>query len=175
MSVLFVPPDSITSRVIRIQPLNFIQVSCPIDIDEDIKLACFGSYVRPYRNFKNIFCYVCDFYTHFSPKFGKNLIDTCKREFDYSNDFLSIEHACSENPPTVVTYPFKNIYCYICNTYGDITKKCNDFDMSMTWHISEAFAFSVSESLISFKHYWKRRYQLKNLQFGPKKNIGTNC
>lgn len=170
VSVLFVPPENVLLRVYSIKSWEYISESCLSDVDVDIKYACNAAYLRPYRKYKNIFCFVCDFYNYFrSLSFGKNLIDTCKKEFDYSDDFLSIKHACSENPPTVVTYPFKNIYCYICNTYGDITKKCNDFDMSLTWHISEAFAFSVSESLISLKRYWKRRYQLKNLQFGPKK------
>lgn len=170
-TVLFVPPDSISSRIIRIIPSEFIQESCPFDIDLDIKLACLASYVRPYRNFKNIFCYVCDFYNYFSHSYGKNFVtvDTCNKEFYNSSNFLSIKHACSEKPPTVVTYPFKNIYCYICNTYSDTTRTCSDFQMSETWHTSDAFTFSVSEVVTLVKKQWRRQYRFENIEFRLKK------
>lgn len=157
MFVLFVFFENVLLCVYSIKLWEYILELCFSDVDVDIKYVCNVVYLRFYRKYKNIFCFVCDFYNYFrSFFFGKNFIDMCKKEFDYLDDFLLIEYVCLENLLIVVIYFFKNIYCYICNMYGDIIKKCNDFDMLLIWYISEVFVFFVSELLISFKCYWKR-------------------
>lgn len=168
VSVQFVPPQSILPRVYWEISGKYKQVTCPSYTDPDIKLACNAAYVRPYGVYKNIFCYICEFYEYFkNHSFQEKIIDTCKANLNDSVSFLAIQNACVKNQPTIVTYPFKNFYCYVCNTNRDMTRNCSDIDFSLIWHTTEGFTFSVRESSRKTSTL-KHRYLFENIKFNEK-------
>lgn len=165
VSVPFVPPESILPHIYSEYSRKYKEVSCPSYLDPDIQRACSAAYVRPYGGYRNIFCYVCDFYEYFKyHSFKEKIIDTCNANFNDLRSFLSIQNACMKNPSTIVTYPFKNIYCYICSTNRDFTRNFNDMDSSSTCHSTESFTFSVHE--LSRKTFiWEHHYLFYNITF----------
>ena len=80
--------------------------------DPSLQYACESKYHMEYRVFKNIFCYMCN------PSMHKDydIIDQCNVTGQWDSFDEDLRKACTELPENQATTPFKNIFCYLCNT-----------------------------------------------------------
>ncbi|XP_056006905.1 uncharacterized protein LOC125665368 [Ostrea edulis] len=104
--------------------------------DQDVELACLSDYYSTYDNFKNIFCAICN-PPVVSPRI-KQL--SCANSF---NDEMTA--ACVSQPETLLTYPYKNIYCRTCHQFkhGLIFGTLQTFSSTFNENIPTPFLYTV--------------------------------
>lgn len=107
---LFTPPQRV-GMFVKKMPIEYLVPStCPDGADPDIAMACQSSYYLPFRFHKNIFCYICNLPKH------NTSINSCNYTGHWDVDDSSIKFACSDWETSPMTYPYKNFYCFLCNT-----------------------------------------------------------
>ena len=81
--------------------------------DSDINWACEHYNGKAFSNFKNVFCYICNpsIISVSSPL----TIDKCNISEEWTHFDPLIESACLTQPAIKRLYPYKNVYCLICN------------------------------------------------------------
>lgn len=107
---LFTPPKRVGMFVKKMPVEYLVPSTCPDDADPDIAMACQSSYYLPFRFHKNIFCYICNFPKH------NTSINSCNYTGHWDVDDSSIKFACSNREKSPMTHPYKNFYCFLCNT-----------------------------------------------------------
>ncbi|XP_060074623.1 uncharacterized protein LOC132554334 [Ylistrum balloti] len=79
--------------------------------NQAIKLACESTYQLQFRQYKNVFCYMCNPPTHISD----DVIGRCNTTGMWYPYDAGLERACLYHSASQNTRPFKNIFCYLCN------------------------------------------------------------
>lgn len=123
---LFDPrPVCFLGNFIKQDPLNCFQIEmlpyklCNTtgfwqDRDYDVEEACHSNYVEKDNLFKNTFCRVCN-----PPLNTLPVIGSCNATgmWDlYDADLMSACFHYGENP---ASFPYKNVFCYACNTLSN--------------------------------------------------------
>ncbi|CAC5402818.1 unnamed protein product [Mytilus coruscus] len=88
--------------------------------DMDIDWAC-DHFQLPFDKYKSIFCLMCN---PPLPDLYMDIVSTCNITDDSTK---VLENACEMYQQSNVTFPFKNIFCYLCNRYDD-KDKYNDIN-----------------------------------------------
>ena len=78
------------------------------------------------RTFKNIFCAACNPFQYLSFQMKKNIIDTCAKDYDLEFQNMNIREACIFFPMTPNQYPYKNMFCRMCNNISYFEKVAKD-------------------------------------------------
>ncbi|CAG2212532.1 unnamed protein product [Mytilus edulis] len=80
--------------------------------NKDIERACLH-YNNRFLDFKNVFCYICN-----PPVKVEEVITGCNitRKLFWYEDYQNFQTACEVLGETTATYPFKNSFCYLCNS-----------------------------------------------------------
>lgn len=103
-----------------IENVNWLIQKCNItgqwkSYDRNVEYACENLYTfnvysdfRSGKEFKNIFCAMCNF-----PNDDDAIIDTCNDTSAYFNDLR--KDGCKLFPSSYKYLPYKNIFCYKCN------------------------------------------------------------
>ena len=78
------------------------------------------------RTFKNIFCAACNPFQYLSFQMKKNIIDTCSKDYDQVFQNMNIREACIFFPMTLNQYPYKNMFCRMCNNISYFEKVAKD-------------------------------------------------
>lgn len=102
--------------------------------DKYIDYAC-KSMNLGYKFFKNIFCAICN------PPVQNDAsepVSTCSTEVTVEK---AIETACLNSGTSAATYPYKNIYCYLCNVGDKRIRSTYE-----TWSSTEIRYYSLSLS-----------------------------
>ncbi|CAG2212531.1 unnamed protein product [Mytilus edulis] len=83
-----------------------------ITYNKDIEWACLH-YNNRFLEFKNVFCYICN-----PPVKVEEVLTDCNTTWKlfWYEAYPNFQRACKELGQTTATYPFKNIYCYLCNS-----------------------------------------------------------
>ena len=134
----------------------------------DVFKACASSYNLPYRNFKNIFCYMCN-----NPpdvRVGIDIISECDKSVEMNAAFsqTSLHYACTTFNYSASTFPFKNIFCYFCNL-RNTSVMFNDASLDIRENTIGVKKF-INISNIAFDTIFIAN-QLKNVKIS---NIGSN-
>ncbi|XP_063442117.1 uncharacterized protein LOC134722426 [Mytilus trossulus] len=81
--------------------------------NKDIEWGCLN-YNNRFLEFKNVFCYICN-----PPVKVEEVITDCNitSKSVWYEDYPNFKTACKKHGTTTATYPFKNIYCYLCNAF----------------------------------------------------------
>lgn len=113
--------------------------------DPSIDWAC-KNYDRPYRIFRNVFCYICNPPVILGPVITHCNITGLWDKFD--DRFI---HACENLDYTPTTYPFKNTYCYSCNVAFNTNDETKFKDQVLMGQITEAF-INMTHFMYKFKY-----------------------
>ena len=114
-----------------------IEAMC--DSHYKLKHTLIGNY---YVSFKNIFCYICNPL----PYYDSDVISTCNSTVSSSSEDISVELSCERYPAMSVSYPFKNVFCKICNMDASLQIHQNDTLMYID-------AETVIEPTTTFEYY----------------------
>ncbi|XP_071164871.1 uncharacterized protein [Mytilus edulis] len=82
-----------------------------LKFNKDIEFAC-NKFENRFKYFKNIFCYICNPPVIFHER---PIISKCNSTGLWTEYSRDIENACRTAEQSKVTYPYKSIFCYICN------------------------------------------------------------
>ncbi|XP_078315118.1 uncharacterized protein LOC111129804 isoform X2 [Crassostrea virginica] len=85
------------------------------EFNPDVQMACESSYDLTYRFYTNIFCAMCnpiELKTH-------RVISSCNVTGEWREYDASLEQACIDNPGFQMTQPYKNVFCFLCNSRGN--------------------------------------------------------
>lgn len=84
--------------------------------DNDITRACKSSYALKYGTFGNIFCVMCNPFEEIDES---NLISSCHSDVRQPSqtymEWQTLNKLCNYSGRSDLTYPYKNVFCYICN------------------------------------------------------------
>ncbi|CAC5413171.1 unnamed protein product [Mytilus coruscus] len=103
-----------------------------LKFDKDIEFAC-NKFENKFKYYKNIFCYICNPPVIFQERL---IISKCNLTGLWTKYSRDMENSCRIAEQSKATYPYKNIFCYICNH-----------------NIPEKNVFHLEKSLNSFKYY----------------------
>ncbi|KAK3102820.1 hypothetical protein FSP39_014141 [Pinctada imbricata] len=82
------------------------------NFDPDIQRACESSLKTKFKVFKNVFCYMCN---PSGQNFMEDIYETCNETGQWHVFDRNLKRACDELSQSEATFPFKNIFCYLCN------------------------------------------------------------
>ena len=85
------------------------------EFNPDVQMACESSYDLTYRFYTNIFCAMCnpiELKAH-------HVISSCNVTGEWREYDESLEQACIDNPGFQMTQPYKNVFCFLCNSRGN--------------------------------------------------------
>ncbi|CAC5417375.1 unnamed protein product [Mytilus coruscus] len=118
-----------------------------IAFDASIDFAC-RMYDNRFNSFKNVFCHLCN-----PPIDIRDVISKCNTTGLWDVYSADLEKACLNNIQSPLTTPFKNIYCFLCNS--------NNKNKTDNVHFKE-LEFSVEERI-----EYKREFvlQFKTIDF----------
>lgn len=94
--------------------------------------------------FKNVFCYICN--PPKQPSYTSHeLVKTCADHF-YTTKFSrsDVKYACQKVGISEATYPYKNIYCYMCNLNNSIHDLFRPYSVS----ISDKFIYNLIDTTV---------------------------
>ncbi|CAC5413172.1 unnamed protein product [Mytilus coruscus] len=103
-----------------------------LKFDKDIEFAC-NKFENKFKYYKNIFCYICNPPVTFQERL---IISNCNLTGLWTEYSRDMENSCRIAEQSKATYPYKNIFCYICNH-----------------NIPEKNVFHLETSVDSFKYY----------------------
>ena len=117
-SVSYKPPVSLQDHVYSCNNNQNMISQCNetglwLEYDSQIEWACENFNSLNYKNYKNIFCYMCN--PSLLSVAETELIDTCNITGRQIYPNLDVEEACHSFLSTPRTFPFKNRFCEICN------------------------------------------------------------
>ena len=132
-SIRYVPP---TGHVVECSvSLNYVSVCNASGLwfyyDPQIDWACQNFNSFPYKEYKNIFCYICN--PSIVSTSAVQMIDSCNVTKNWKKKNALQERGCLELPAANRTYPFKNRFCQLCNGFASGSRHFYNFSL----HISE--------------------------------------
>ena len=149
-SIDYWPVDKKPPKICHKEPWSHIIIdSCNVTgtwkkYDSDIDFAC-KTFDNDFKFYKNIFCYLCN------PPDVLNetaVIECCNVTGKWIHYNKRIVDACFHGDATVASYPFKNIYCYVCNT--DVPRR-NSFSLNVVSRsLFQYYVFNISEGYDRF-------------------------
>lgn len=156
-------PSPLTKDRVKKMPVEYVLTKCPAGANSNIKQACESSYYLRFRYYQNIFCYICNIP---SVKITDSVIANCNVTGHWDVKGQAIEDACTKRKTSAMTYPYKNFYCFLCNT---ISKPLNSLSIPPEGadivHTHDAF-FEYEER---HQFDWRKREQheikIKNIVF----------
>lgn len=130
-------PSQSNIRVLHVTPLSRAYYNkCNMtgfwsEFDTDIRDACESStYVLRYKQFKNIFCYMCNP----TRKINPDVIGGCNETGIWKPYDHELEVSCQTFEQIDGRHPFRNIFCYFCNRnnydtelYQDVSTKIDQW------------------------------------------------
>ena len=127
--------------------------------DRDIDHAC-QTLKNPFPPYKNVFCYMCN-----PPELqATDSIGSCNMTGLWTEYDSDVEMACRNGRYSLITHPYKNIYCYLCNIdVFEIVKNKNSFSVevspnnSFTYYI---YNYMESKQITCKRHYRKWKYKV---------------
>ena len=138
-SVSYVPPDSFAFDTWPCHNNNAVLVISRCNVsglwpvyDPEIAWACENLNSFPYKDYKNIYCYICN--PSLISTSETEMITSCNFIGQYVNTDTIVEEGCKSLPSTPRTFPFKNIFCKMCNGIDDrfSDREFEDFHASIT-------------------------------------------
>jgi hypothetical protein len=107
--------------------------------DKDINFAC-NTFENDLKFYKNIFCYLCN-----PPDVldQTSVIAECNITGKWNHYSKTMVDACYHGDTTVALYPFKNIYCYVCNT--DVPVRNSFFLNVVSRSLFQYYVFNISD------------------------------
>ncbi|XP_062578657.1 uncharacterized protein LOC134240588, partial [Saccostrea cucullata] len=99
-------------------PLDNLVTKCSLNFnDTDIMKGCSSMYNLKYRNYKNIFCAMC---VPFEENDDTSVISSCNPQSSSylgmsKSEFYILEKRCNNSGIYPLTYPYQNVFCYLCN------------------------------------------------------------
>ncbi|XP_063447759.1 uncharacterized protein LOC134727312 [Mytilus trossulus] len=131
--------------------------------DKDIDFAC-QTLNNPFPPYKSIFCHMCN-----PPeKTSAKQITSCNETGLWTTYAKDIEKACNDNVNVATTFPYKNIYCYICNTNKSLTMR-NKNMYTVDISIKDVFTYNWYNEIVVYD--WRYVYQSGSRFTDPT----TNC
>ncbi|CAC5417373.1 unnamed protein product [Mytilus coruscus] len=121
-----------------------------ITFDASIDFAC-QMYDNRFHSFKNVFCHLCN-----PPNDIGGVISKCNTTGLWDVFSTNLEKACLNTIQSPLTTPFKNIYCFFCNS--------NNKNKTDNVHFRE-LEFSVEERIENHKEFV---LQFKTIDFNLK-------
>lgn len=149
-SIDYLSVDKMPPKICHKAPWSHIIIdSCNVSgtwkkYDSDIDFAC-RTFDNDFKFYKNIFCYLCN-----PPDVldETSVIGHCNVTGKWKHYNKIIVDACFHGDATVASYPFKNIYCYVCNT--DVPRR-NSFSLSVVSRsLCQYYVFNISEGFDRF-------------------------
>lgn len=117
--------------------------------DASIEKACLSTYVLPYQHYKNVFCFMCN-----PPIIDKSLrvISACNTTELWAPLDIKLRQACTESELTVFTFPFKNVYCHMCNVNHTLESTYHDAHVNISYTI-QSFVGNMMQYDIKIKRF----------------------
>ena len=135
-SVSYVPPDSLIFEAETCHDKYGLISHCNVSglwpvYDPEIAWACKNLNSYPYKDYKNIYCYNCN--PSLVSTSETEMITSCNVTGQYVNTDTIVEEGCKSLPSTPRTFPFKNIFCKMCNAINDqlFDRKFTEFSASI--------------------------------------------
>jgi hypothetical protein len=113
-SISYIPEQSFSEKVKPCRKSLLIN-KCNVtgtweQYNRNVEYAC-GKLNNPFLPYKNIFCYMCN-----PPKMSQFVpIHNCNVTGLWKKRDENIDISCKNGGYSSATYPYKNIYCFICN------------------------------------------------------------
>lgn len=123
-SISYIPGQSLSNKVKPCKK-SFLINKCNVtgtweQYNRNVEYAC-GKLNNPFPPYRNIFCYMCN-----PPKMSQFIpIHNCNATGFWKKRDEKIEISCKNSGHSSATYPYKNIYCFMCNVdvFTFLTKK----------------------------------------------------
>lgn len=143
-SIEFRPSHTMAPRICpNVQRNHILIYTCNVTgtwkkYDKDINFAC-NTFENDFKFYKNIFCYLCN-----PPEVldHTSVITECNITGKWKHYNKTMVDACYHGDATVALYPFKNIYCYVCNT--DVPVKNSFFLNVVSRSLFQYYVFNIS-------------------------------
>lgn len=117
------PPGQIPS----LSPYDDVSDHCKDGSDGDITNACMSSYNVKYRSFRSIFCAMCN---PFSDLDRSAFISSCHYNgpspSQTDSEWQTLKFLCYSSELSSLTYPYKNVFCYMCNVRFSARQKVEE-------------------------------------------------
>ena len=144
-SIEFRPFHTMAPRICPNVPRSHILIdTCNVTgtwkrYDKDINFAC-NTFENDLKFYKNIFCYLCN-----PPDVldQTSVIAECNITGKWNHYSKTMVDACYHGDTTVALYPFKNIYCYVCNT--DVPVRNSFFLNVVSRSLFQYYVFNISD------------------------------
>lgn len=162
-TISYVPADILSAMVKPCRNRHLIN-KCNVtgtwrQQNKDIEYAC-QALKNPFPPYKNIFCYMCN-----PPELqATDSIDSCNMTELWTEYDSDLEIACRNGRYSLITHPYKNIYCYRCNIdVFEILQNKNSFSVevsannSFTYYI---YNFIESKQISCKRYYRKWKYRV---------------
>lgn len=122
-----------------------------ISYDPDIEWGC-HNYDYQHDIFRNIFCLICN-----PSKLTTDIISTCNVTglWDIYSDTL--QRTCVNLNSTSATYPYKNVFCYLCNKATENYQKYRFPDIDADFNTSILHG-SMFQYTVDIKHLVKNAF-----------------
>ena len=160
---LYTPP-MVVKHIVRNKPVQYLLPStCPDETDRDIKMACESSYFLPFRFYQNIFCYICNIR---KANISEPIIDMCNVTGQWDANDFALKRECTERESSPLSFPYKNFYCFLCNTVSDPTGNLNPGELqeNVIHFYDSSFVYEESH-----RYDWKKQeihvLKIKNIVF----------
>ncbi|CAG2206404.1 unnamed protein product [Mytilus edulis] len=153
--ISFVPSKKMYNNVKTCTGHTFIE-ACNVtgtldNYDRDIDFAC-QTLTNPFPPYKNIFCHMCN-----PPeKTSERQITSCNETGLWTTYARDIEKACNAYVNVATTFPYKNIYCYICNTNESVILR-NKNMYTVDIPIEDIFTYNWYTNLVAYR--WRYAYE----------------
>ncbi|KAL3882699.1 hypothetical protein ACJMK2_029012 [Sinanodonta woodiana] len=120
-----------------------ILYACEHDLSEvskNLQMRSFPTLDKPFQEFKNIYCYVCNPYKPY-PFYTK-----CNMSEQWETYDAQVENDCKHSPRESKWGPFKNIGCFKCNNKNDTSNQVHILKdlIGIIVHESYRYVFDVS-------------------------------
>ncbi|XP_052104900.1 uncharacterized protein LOC127737973 isoform X1 [Mytilus californianus] len=150
--ISFFPSNKIRNNVKKCSGHQFIEtcnVTGTLDsYNKDIDFAC-QTLNNPFPPYKSIFCHMCN-----PPeKTSARMITSCNETGLWTTYARDIEKACNENVYVETTFPYKNIYCYICNTNESVIMRNKNL-YTVDIPIEDVFTYNWYNEKEPVAHEW---------------------
>ena len=131
-----------------------------MDYNPDIEWACEQFNSIPYKNYNNIFCFICN--PSLLSSTTTELVDSCNITGKETSINREAVQGCDSLPAVSRTFPFKNKYCEICNGIYNETDRPNKQYELFTAQLSEVVAGHVGSKNMSSAHFTNIRFNVSD-------------
>lgn len=133
--------------------------------DSDIDMAC-NHFQLPFDKYKSIFCLMCN---PPSQDPFTDLVSACNITKDSTK---SLENACEMYKQSSVTFPFKNMFCYLCNRHDD-KDRYNDINGYISLIFKDDIVVYNMEQLIFKKDFLTPYLSNQSIKLNTKFKLGN--